>query len=289
MTGNSPPEPSRLCPRCGRPLASKAKFCRGCGAPIAAKPPRMPPPPPKAPPPAAPGPAAQPPPLPATPSRRGRVALALSAVVLLAGAGAAAAIALSSGSDSPAGEAQPAASSEASEAAPAGAGEGGERESPSTVEAEPEDGSGLTPAGVPAVGRARLNQEIESVLRSYHEDVVERHFRAAWSLLSARKHRQDLSEYGYRTWARAQATLTPYLIPYGLTTSIEALEGEGVARVDVTGMTWTQPGAPCAEWSGITWMKYEGGRWTYDPGYSTTGARRRAWGSRGTELLGGSC
>jgi len=39
----------------------------------------------------------------------------------------------------------------------------------------------------------------------------------------------------------------------------------------------------------LTWVKYEGGQWTYDPGYSTTPARRRTWQPRTGELLGGAC
>jgi hypothetical protein len=54
-------------------------------------------------------------------------------------------------------------------------------------------------------------------------------------------------------------------------------------------MSWSQPGARCAEWSGLTWVKYENGEWRYDPGYSTTRQRKRAWASRYGQLLGTSC
>ncbi|HVY78900.1 MAG TPA: zinc ribbon domain-containing protein [Solirubrobacterales bacterium] len=307
MTGPTPPAPTRRpCPHCGRPLAERAKFCRGCGAPVTVEdaseaatrvqpepPPAAPPPPPVDPPPAAapppspPPPAAAPPPTPpplAGPPQRGRAAVVIGAVVLLVGAGVAAAIALGGGSDSPAAATVTSSVSEAAaepEPEPDYASE-------ATAEEEPE-AEELNVAGVPAVSRSQLNEEIETLLRTYHEDVVEEDFRGAWGLLSARKHQQDLREYGYRTWARAQATLTPYLIPYSLRTTIRSLEGEGVARVEVRGMAWMQPGAPCDEWSGLTWVKYEGGRWTYDPGYSTTAARRRAWQSRPAQLLGGTC
>ena len=64
---------------------------------------------------------------------------------------------------------------------------------------------------------------------------------------------------------------------------------EGVAQVDITGMSWSKPGASCTEWSGITWVKYEDGAWKYDPGYSTTPQREREWKPRYAELLGGQC
>jgi len=57
----------------------------------------------------------------------------------------------------------------------------------------------------------------------------------------------------------------------------------------VTGMAWSAPRSRCTEWSGITWAKYENGTWKYDPGFSTTAARKRAWKSRYNELLGVGC
>jgi hypothetical protein len=214
------------------------------------------------------------------------VPLIVGALVLLLGAGAAAAILLSKGSDSTATTVavEPAATSSA------GAGFEDEEETEETEEAEAEEtGEEVTPSGFPAVSRTQMDEEITSLLRGYHEDVVEEDFQGAWGLLSSRKRQQDLDEYGYRKWADAQASLTPYLLPYGLEATMVALEDEGVVRVDVTGMGWNKPGAPCSEWSGLTWVKYEDGEWTYDPGYSTTPSRRATWQPRGARLLGGNC
>jgi hypothetical protein len=147
----------------------------------------------------------------------------------------------------------------------------------------------VTSSGFPAVPRAQMDEEITSLLQGYHEDVVEEDFQGAWAMLSPRKRTQYLDEYGYRKWAEAQASLSPYLQPHGLEVDLVSLEGEGVARAEVTGMGWSKPGAPCSEWSGLTWVKYEGGEWTYDPGYSTTSARRASWRPRSARLLGGDC
>ena len=145
------------------------------------------------------------------------------------------------------------------------------------------------PAGFPDESREEMAGEISDVLLAYHEDVVAGDYQSAWALLSPRKRQQYLRESGYAKWARAQSSLRPYLDPNGLRTKIVALEGEGVARVAVTGMTWSDPAASCSEWSGLTWARYEGGSWAYDPGYSTTAARRREWQPRSAELLGGDC
>jgi hypothetical protein len=168
----------------------------------------------------------------------------------------------------------------------------GEEASSETLETEEESGEveeGVNSSEFPEVARSQMNKEITSLLQGYHEDVVEEDFQGAWGLLSPRKRRQYLREYGYHKWATAQASLSPYLDPYGLEADVVSLEDEGVARVDVTGMGWSKPGAPCSEWSGLTWVKYEGDEWDYDPGYSTTSARRATWQPRSARLLGGDC
>lgn len=143
---------------------------------------------------------------------------------------------------------------------------------------------------LPSVSTAQMESEIQHMLLEWHEDVVQGNYRAAWGLLSHRKQEQANGEYGYSSWVKNQETLRPYLNPAGLKASIQSTEaGEGVARVDVTGMTWSKPGASCKEWSGVTWVKYEEGAWRYDPGYSTTPQREHEWKSRFSELLGGRC
>jgi Double-GTPase 2 len=145
--------------------------------------------------------------------------------------------------------------------------------------------------GVPQQSRGAIEEEIDAVVRGYHLALVEGRFQRAWQLLSARKRQQTLAESTYPKWRAAQATLVPYLEPLGARTRVVAFEGDGVARVDVTGMGWSAPASPCSEWSGLTWAKYEGGSWHYDPGYSTTPARERAWKapSRYAKLMGTTC
>jgi hypothetical protein len=245
-------------------------FCRSCGAPVSAA---------AAAPTPAPAPTAvrpvSPPPAPAPPQGgQRRTAVLIALAILLVGAGAAAAIVLGGNGDS-----------STTTVAAAGAAPESSEEQPSGESEEPESSED----GLPSVSRPEMEEEITALLLAYHEDVVEGDFRTAWSLLSARKRQQDLAEYGYPKWMRAQASLSDYLAPTALRARIDSLEGEGVARVLVTGMGWSEPGSPCNEWSGLTWVRYEGGGWAYDPGYSTTSARRQEWKSRAGELLGGDC
>ena len=271
---------SPRCEGCGAPLRGGTSFCPSCGrerdAPPATQAASAPKgsalPPVKSPPPFRP--ATKPPrtpldqPLPpvAEPRRRGRVALLVAAVLLALGAVAGATVFVAQ-RESADGQAVP---------VPTRGGSSG------TVKA----GGGN---GYPPVERGEMEAEIETLLRTFHEDLVAGDFRSAWALLSPRKRRQFLGEGGFRPWMTAQASLSPHLSPSGLAARLDSLEGEGVARVTVTGMGWSRPGSSCSEWSGLTWVRYQGGQWTYDPGYSTTPARRRTWEPRSSELLGIGC
>lgn len=277
------------CSRCQAPIVPGAAFCRECGAPVgeaqpvekaqpASSPPAteatavqsLPPRPPAPPP--TPPPSTPPPPQPRGNGQR-RTSLLIAAAILLVGAGAAGAIVLARGN----GE-----STTTVAGTEAVATTGGE-------EAPEEEAPAVDSDGLPTVDRATMEGEIQALLLAYHEDVVAHDFRSAWALLSARKRQQNLAEYGYREWMKAQESLSGYLAPAGLQARIDGREGDGVVRVAVSGMGWSDPGSRCAEWSGLTWVRYEGGGWTYDPGYSTTPSRRSVWQPRRAELLGASC
>lgn len=176
-------------------------------------------------------------------------------------------------------DAEPGLGSESAPPAAVGEPEGGGAESVPAVDS----------SGFPPEPRGEMTQNIHAVLLGYHEAVVDGQLQSAWELLSARKRQQALGEGGYEKWREAQASLSPYLEPEGLRVRIVALEGDGVARVDVSGMWWYAPGSSCSEWGGLTWAKYENGAWRYDPGYSTTPAREREWKDRYEKLMGTTC
>ncbi|HEX3899345.1 MAG TPA: hypothetical protein VHW74_09235, partial [Mycobacteriales bacterium] len=137
-------------------------------------------------------------------------------------------------------------------------------------------------------GTSRL--AIQEMLVSFHEDVVNRDFQAAFNLLSPRVQQIQLRKYGYVKWRQAQASLSPYLEPAGLHVTMRSYDpGTGVALVMVTGMGWTAPNYTCSQWRGLTWVRYQNGQWRYEPGYSITRQRAREWKSHFNELLGGSC
>ena len=170
--------------------------------------------------------------------------------------------------------------------------DGGEEsfaEEPVEEEEEFEAQPAVDANGYPPQSREEMGNEVLRVLLDYHEAVVDGEFQRAWGLLTSRKRRQAMREEGYAKWREAQASLSPYLEPQGMRLRLIDLEGDGVARVDVSGMGWYEPGAACSEWSGLTWARYEGGAWRYDPGYSTTPRREREWKDRYAELMGTTC
>jgi hypothetical protein len=135
-----------------------------------------------------------------------------------------------------------------------------------------------------------MTGDIQQMLLQFHQDIVNADWSGAWSLLSARKQSQSLTEYGYNGWVSNQHSLGQNLDPSGLQVTIQNADpATGVAQVLVTGMTYTSPGGSSCPWTGITWVKYEHGSWHYDPGYSTTPQREAAWKPRFSQLLGGKC
>jgi hypothetical protein len=143
------------------------------------------------------------------------------------------------------------------------------------------------------VDPATVEADITKVIREHFEFAVAGEYARAWELVSQRYQRRRLQELGsFAAWAKTfnQSGLLGYLRPSGTRVALLDLNPTtGVATVNVTGIQTTQPGASCASWDGVTWAKYEDGRWRYDPGYSTTPARSATWRHRMSELLGGRC
>jgi hypothetical protein len=254
-TASVPVAATPTCPSCGHPGFPGARFCRECGSAIDSTAP------------------------PATPRPRRRRVPVLVGGALVVAALAVGAVALARVGDE--------------EPRDRGAGARAPTATPPPVSTratpEPTAEPAATPQGLlPAVPKASMR--IESVLLSFHQSLVDQRWRAAWNQLSARKQEKILREDGYGPWRTAQASVAKYLQPDGLHVRlVSASEKTGIALVRVTGMAWTKPGAGCAEWSGLTWMKYENGAWRYDPGYSTVASRERAWKHRVDELLGVLC
>lgn len=220
--------------------------------------------------------------------------LAISVLVLaLAVAGAGAAVAISNSNDAATVDTADPASSEGTSSSEGL--DGNSAAEPDTSEAATDDESSMDATdgmdgALPAISKRTMNGEIRDMLLTWHQNVLSGDYRSAWLSISSRKRKQTLRKDGYAAWKSYQASLSPYLDPSGIRVKILDTDSQdGVVTVDVKGMTWSEPGAGCSTWSGITWVKYERGEWKYEPGYSTTKAREAAWKDRFSELLGGQC
>lgn len=232
----------------------------------------------------APPPPYQPPP---TPSGGGGGRWLIGAILVLAVvvAGAAVAIVLTREDDT-----TPAASSQSTSQAEVGSASDADAEE--TVEPEPTvedipepEPTVASPSDLLSRPRAEMRREIQSMLLNWHESIVAGDASTAWDMLTERKRDQKASEEGYSAWAASQVEFGNGLSPSGLRVSIDDIDDpENVVRVNVRGMYYEG-----CEWRGITWVRWEGGEWLYEPGYSTTSERRREWEPRAAETLGGSC
>lgn len=275
----------------GAPPAAGSEDATVVHPPAAIQPPGAAAPPPMQAPPPQQGWAAPPPPPPSggrtTWATPGLIAAIL--VLALAVGGGAVAIALSSGG---------------SDNTTAGNGEEG-----GPVEGEPVDGTGDTapdeetetttevanpdarPAGslLPDESEDAMASEIQTVLLAHHEAIVAGNYKRAWNLTSPEYKKYKLSTDGYDTWASNQQTLGKDLQPGSLQVEVQELDDDtGVATVNLTGMGYTGSAGNCGGlWEGLTWARYTGGAWRYEPGYATVSERRSEWEPRKTELLGG--
>jgi len=162
---------------------------------------------------------------------------------------------------------------------------------PGTNPAANPNPTGSTSSGGPVIDPQQEVGQIQSMLLEHHQDIVQGNFAAAWALTSQRYRNQKLADPGgYAKWVTNQHTLQAYLDPSGIQVSIVSWNAAAkVATVDVTGMRWNAPDAPCTYWEGITWVANVDGQWYYEPGYSLTPQRRAEWQPRAGELLGSSC
>ncbi|GEM_PF-1612270 len=292
QTPSSPVEgPS--CSACGGPVVAGERFCRTCGAPVSAKAEETKPQSPSA---TAktPGPdgkSAKPPEADAAaaPSavtaaiswRPSRPALYAGAALLLL-AVAATVIVLSSGNQSD--------------------GSDGTMKDPYAGLSETETDPSTPPKKAPNNGklpsnsRSSMQRQVKSVIREHHQLIANGDLAGAFALMSRRKRARPLYDNPECTnstcWAPAMDPLRSGLAnPVRPSVRITRLyKRSGVAEIKVK---LPRPNCPTGYWEGITWAKYEGGRWTYDPGWKTDETQRAQYDGPGdtqdARLLGVGC
>jgi hypothetical protein len=139
---------------------------------------------------------------------------------------------------------------------------------------------------------------IAGLSRRHHQLIADGDFAGAYALYSRRKQNQPLIENpscgDYKCWESAM-----YPLRSGLSNPVRAsvrvlrvFKSSGVAEFRVV---LPRPDCPTGAWEGVTWAKYENGRWTYDPGWKTDEVQRAKYAStndgntQDPRLLGVGC
>jgi len=149
---------------------------------------------------------------------------------------------------------------------------------------------------LPSNSRSSMQRQVKSVIREHHQLIANGDLAGAFALMSRRKRARPLYDNPECTnstcWAPAMDPLRSGLAnPVRPSVRITRLyKRSGVAEIKVK---LPRPNCPTGYWEGITWAKYEGGRWTYDPGWKTDETQRAQYDGPGdtqdARLLGVGC
>ncbi len=164
---------------------------------------------------------------------------------------------------------------------------------PSDNGSDPSAGRIYSNGKFPDVSKERMIADITDLIRRFHQYAKDGDTAAAWALLSARKRRQVEGNFygapqagdpdgvgGFAEWADQQVELGSFVDPSGVQVSLGEpnFKDEGVMTIVVSNMPYSNSGKPyCTNWHGYTWVRYEGGRWKYEPGFAVTSERYAAF------------
>ena len=164
------------------------------------------------------------------------------------------------------------------------------------------NGAGDKPAvdngKLPDVTRREMQASIKKVIRRHHQLIADGDYAGAFALYSNRKQSRPLYDTpscrSYTCWQPAMYPLNSGMAkPVRPTVSVaRTFKRSGVAEIRVS---IPMPNCPTGAWEGITWAKYERGRWTYDAGWKTDEGQRAEYAStdggnrQDPRLLGVGC
>jgi hypothetical protein len=154
-----------------------------------------------------------------------------------------------------------------------------QRTPPSNTAPTSKSGSGGTANGrLPAQSRAVMAARITDLLRRFYGTQINGDWQALRDLTTARyqRHVIDNVRGGYPQWVRNQANGAKYFAGANAI-EVEILgtdPADGSVTVYARGLRIVgDPNANCRTWQGVTWARWEGGRWLYDPYTKATQAR----------------
>jgi predicted Ser/Thr protein kinase len=164
---------------------------------------------------------------------------------------------------------------------------------PTTTTIAPPPPTRVGPAGrLPAQTPIVMKKQIHDLIVRFYRAQIRGQYAVQRGLLTPRYQRQQhLSVPSqYARWQRNQSVGTRWFRgASNITVEIVSRDpADGSVAVDVRGLRYVDPGASCSFWEGITWARYEGSGWLYDPSPQATSARRAEWANRSAEVIGGA-
>jgi hypothetical protein len=151
---------------------------------------------------------------------------------------------------------------------------------------------------LPDATRREMQASIKKLIRRHHQLIADGDYAGAFALYSNRKKSRPLYDTpscrSYTCWQSVMYPLNSGMVkPVRPTVSVaRTFKRSGVAEIRVS---IPMPSCPTGAWEGITWAKYEGGRWTYDAGWKTDEGQRAEYAStnggntQDPRLLGVGC
>lgn len=150
--------------------------------------------------------------------------------------------------------------------------------------------------GFPQVSKEKQRLDIEALIREWHSAAFAGDTETIWNLLSSRKQDQinrgkfgalnsegtfDADYKDREGWEEDQTFQSPTSTQNVRIRFIEpSYPEEGVRSIEVTGLV--EGGCP---FEGVTWVKFEGGSWRYEPGYLVNPKRKKDWKARESKTL----
>jgi len=171
-------------------------------------------------------------------------------------------------------------------------------DSPTTEANSAPDKPAVDNGKLPDATREEMQASIKKVIKRHHQLIADGDYAGAFELYSNRKQNRPLYDdpgcQSYTCWQSAMYPLNSGMVkPVRPSVSIvRTFRRSGVAEIRVS---IPMPSCPSGAWEGITWAKYEGERWTYDPGWKTDEVQRAKYAStnggntQNPRLLGIGC
>jgi hypothetical protein len=132
---------------------------------------------------------------------------------------------------------------------------------------------------------------IRDLVRRFYQAQIDGDYATQRQLTTARYQRDKIDPMGFVQWGINQHTAGPFLSgAQNIDVTIRDTDArDGSVTIDIRGLRYSKRGSGCSTWEGISWARYEYGRWRYDPYLQATPTREARWGVQANQIIGAGC